>query len=81
MVSTIVTAVVEYSIGLTRNERKFIIDRISNNDLITNIKIKFINMKELLFKSGGGNLNSPFQYPSVFCLSYNKQVFNNKQEA
>ena len=53
VVSTIVTAVVEFQIGLTKNEREFIIDRINNNDLIANIKIKFINMKESLFKSGG----------------------------
>lgn len=54
VVSTIVTAIVEYQIGLTKNERKFIIDRINNNYLVTNIKIKFTNMKESLFKSGGG---------------------------
>lgn len=53
VVSTIVTAIVEYQIGLTKNERKFIIDRINNNYLVTNIKIKFTNMKESLFKSGG----------------------------
>lgn len=81
VVSTIVTAIVEYQIGLTKNERKFIIDRINNNYLVTNIKIKFTNMKESLFKSGGVNLNRSFQYSSAFCLTYNKQVFNNKQEA
>ena len=81
VVSTIVTAIVEYQIGLTKNERKFIIDRINNNYLVTNIKIKFVNMKKSLFKSGGVNLNRSFQYSSAFCLTYNKQVFNNKQEA
>ena len=80
VVSTIVTAIVEFQIGLTKNERKFIIDRINNNYLVTIIKIKFVNMKKSLNR-GGVNLNRSFQYSSAFCLTYNKQVFNNKQEA
>lgn len=50
LVSTIVTAVVEYSIGLTKNERKFIVGKINNK----NIKDKYLKMKELLTKMGGG---------------------------
>ena len=49
LVSTIVTAVVEYSIGLTKNERKFIVGKINNK----NIKDKYLKMKELLTKMGG----------------------------
>ena len=35
LVSTIVTAVVEYSIGLTKNERKVIVGKIINKNIIT----------------------------------------------
>lgn len=76
LVSTIVTAVVEYSIGLTKNERKFIVGKINNK----NIKDKYLKMKELLTKMGVKTDNF-YQYPCAFCLCYNKQVINNKQEA
>ena len=38
---------------------------------------------KLMFSDGlgGVNLNRSLQYSSAFCLTYNKQVFNNKQEA
>lgn len=77
LVSTIVTAVVEYSIGLTKNERKFIVGKINNK----NIKDKYLKMKELLTKMGGVKTDNFYQYPCAFCLCYNKQVINNKQEA
>lgn len=77
LVSTIVTAVVEYSIGLTKNERKFIVGKINNK----NIKDKYLKMKELLTKMGGVKTDNFYQYPCAFCLCYNKQVMNNKQEA
>lgn len=77
LVSTIVTAVVEYSIGLTKNERKFIVGKINNK----NIKDKYLKMKELLTKMGGVKTDNFYQYPCAFCLCYNKQVYNYKQEA
>lgn len=77
LVSTIVTAVVECSIGLTKNERKFIVGKINNK----NIKDKYLKMKELLTKMGGVKTDNFYQYPCAFCLCYNKQVINNKQEA
>ena len=52
MVSTIVTAVVEYSIGLTKNERKFIVGKINNKNINNNMKDKYLKMKELLIKMG-----------------------------
>ena len=52
LVSTIVTAVVEYSIGLTKNERKFIVGKINNKNINNNIKDKYLKMKELLTKLG-----------------------------
>lgn len=54
LVSTIVTAVVEYSIGLTKNERKFIVGKINNKNINNNIKDKYLKMKELQTKMGGG---------------------------
>lgn len=82
LVSTIVTAVVEYSIGLTKNERKFIVDKINNKIINNNIKDKYLKMKELLTKFVGvGKTDNFYQYPCAFCLCYNKQVINNKQEA
>ena len=80
LVSTIVTAVVEYSIGLTKNERKFIVGKINNKNINNNIKDKYLKMKELLTKMGVKTDNF-YQYPCAFCLCYNKQVINNKQEA
>lgn len=77
LVSTIVTAVVEYSIGLTKNERKFIVGKINNK----NIKDKYLKMKELLTKMGGVKTDIFYQYSCAFCLCYNKQVYNYKQEA
>ena len=53
LVSTIVTAVVEYSIGLTKNERKFIVGKINNKNINNNMKDKYLKMKELLIKMGG----------------------------
>ena len=53
LVSTIVTAVVEYSIGLTKNERKFIVGKINNKNINNNMKDKCLKMKELLTKMGG----------------------------
>lgn len=38
-------------------------------------------MKELLTKMGGVKTDNFYQYPCAFCLGYNKQVINNKQEA
>ena len=81
LVSTIVTAVVEYSIGLTKNERKFIVGKINNKNINNNIKDKYLKMKELLAKMGGVKTDNFYQYPCAFCLCYNKQVINNKQEA
>ena len=81
LVSTIVTAVVEYSIGLTKNERKFIVGKINNKNINNNIKDKYLKMKELLTKMGGVKTDNFYQYPCAFCLCYNKQVINNKQEA
>ena len=81
LVSTIVTAVVEYSIGLTKNERKFIVGKINNKNINDNMKDKYLKMKELLIKMGGGKINNLYQYSCAFCLCYNKQVINNKQEA
>lgn len=82
LVSTIVTAVVEYSIGLTKNERKFIVDKINNKIINNNIKDKYLKMKELLTKFVGWvKTDNFYQYPCAFCLCYNKQVMNNKQEA
>lgn len=81
LVSTIVTAVVEYSIGLTKNERKFIVDKINNKNINNNIKDKYLKMKVLLTKLGGVKTDNFYQYPCAFCLCYNKQVINNKQEA
>ena len=54
LVSTIVTAIIEYWIGLTKNERKFILDKINNNKINNNIKDKYQKMKVLLTKMGGG---------------------------
>lgn len=56
LVSTIVTAVVEYSIGLTKNERKFIVGKINNKNINNNMKDKYLKMKELLTKIGGVKL-------------------------
>ena len=56
LVSTIVTAVVEYSIGLTKNERKFIVGKINNKNINNNMKDKYLKMKELLIKMGGVKL-------------------------
>lgn len=81
LVSTIVTAVVEYSIGLTKNERKFIVGKINNKNINNNIKDKYLKMKELLIKMWGVKTDNFYQYPCAFCLCYNKQVINNKQEA
>ena len=81
LVSTIVTAVVEYSIGLTKNERKFIVGKINNKNINNNIKDKYLKMKELLTKMGGVKIDNFYQYPYAFCLCYNKQVYNYKQEA
>lgn len=83
LVSTIVTAIVEYSIGLTKNERKFIVGKINNKNINNNIKGKCLKMKELLtnFFGGGGKNDNFYQYHCAFCLCYNKQVMNNKQEA
>ena len=80
LVSTIVTAVVEYSIGLTKNERKFIAGKINNKIINNNLKDKYLKMKELT-KMGGVKTDNFYQYPCAFCLCYNKQVINNKQEA
>lgn len=81
LVSTIVTAVVEYSIGLTKNERKFIVGKINNKNINNNIKDKYLKMKELQTKMGGVKIDNFYQYPYAFCLCYNKQVYNYKQEA
>ena len=81
LVSTIVTAIIEYWIGLTKNERKFIFDKINNNKINNNIKDKYLKMKELLTKMGGVKTNRSYQFPCAFCLCYNKQVYNYKQEA
>lgn len=62
LVSTIVTAVVEYSIGLTKNERKFIVGKINNK----NIKDKYLKMKELLTKMGGVK---PIIFTNILVLS------------
>lgn len=62
LVSTIVTAVVEYSIGLTKNERKFIVGKINNK----NIKDKYLKMKELLTKMGG---EKPIIFTNILVLS------------
>ena len=56
LVSTIVTAVVEYSIGLTKNERKFIVGKINNKNINNNMKDKYLKIKELLIKMGGVKL-------------------------
>ena len=56
LVSAIVTAVVEYSIGLTKNERKFIVGKINNKNINNNMKDKYLKMKELLIKMGGVKL-------------------------
>lgn len=68
-------------IGLTGNERKFIVDKISNKNINKNIKDKFLKMKELLTKMGVVKTDNFYQYPCAFCLCYNKQVYNYKQEA
>lgn len=81
LVSTIVTAVVECSIGLTKNERKFIVDKINNKNINNNIKDKYLKMKELLTKMGGVRNDNSYPLFCAFCLCYNKQVYNYKQEA
>lgn len=52
LVSTIVTSIVEYRLGLTKNERKFLIEKIINNKISNNIKDKYLKMKEMLIKMG-----------------------------
>lgn len=76
LVSAIVTAIIEYWIGLTKNERKFILDKINNN-----IKGKYLKMKVLLTKMGGVKIDNSYPLFCAFCLCYNKQVYNYKQEA
>ena len=58
LVSTIVTAIVEYSIGLTKNERKFIVGKINNKNINNNIKGKCLKMKELLTNFFGGGIKT-----------------------
>ena len=81
LVSTIVTSIVEYRLGLTKNERKFLIEKIINNKISNNIKDKYLKMKEMLIKMGGVKTDRSYQHPYAFCLCYNKQVYNYKQEA
>lgn len=80
LVSTIVTSIVEYRLGLQKNERKFIIEKINNNKINNNIKDKYLKMKEMLIE-WGVKIDRSYQHPCAFCLCYNKQVMNNKQEA
>lgn len=80
LVGTIVTSIVEYRLGLTKNERKFLIEKIINNKISNNIKDKYLKMKEMLIK-GEVKTDRLYQHPYVFCLCYNKQVYNYKQEA
>lgn len=81
LVSTIVTSIAEYRLGLTKNERKFLIGKIINNKISNNIKDKYLKMKEMLIKMGGVKTDRLYHHPYAFCLCYNKQVINNKQEA
>lgn len=80
LVSTIVTSIVEYRLGLPKNERKFIIEKINNNKINNNIKDKYLKMKEMLIE-WGVKTDRSYQHPYAFCLCYNKQVYNYKQEA
>lgn len=81
LVSTIVTAIIEYWIGLTKNERKFILDKINNNKINNNNKDKYLKMKVLLTKMGRVRNDNSYPLFCAFCLCYNKQVYNYKQEA
>lgn len=42
---------------------------------------KYLKMKELPTKIGVVKTDNFYQCPCAFCLCYNKQVINNKQEA
>lgn len=66
LVSTIVTAIIEYWIGLTKNERKFILDKINNNKINNNIKDKYLKMNVLLTKMGGVK---PIIFTNILVLS------------
>ena len=81
LVGTIVTSIVEYRLGLTKNERKFLIEKIINNKISNNIKDKYLKMKEMLIKMGRVRTDRLYQHSYAFCLYNNKQVMNNKQEA
>lgn len=81
LVGTIVTSIVEYRLGLTKNERKFLIEKKTNNKISNNIKDKYLKMKEMLIKMGGVRTDRLYQHPYAFCLYNNKQVYNYKQEA
>ena len=50
LVGTIVTSIVEYRLGLTKNERKFLIEKIINNKISNYIKDKYLKMEEMLIK-------------------------------
>lgn len=63
-----------------KNERKFLIEKIINNKISNNIKDKYLKMKEMLIK-GEVKTDRLYQHPYAFCLYYNKQVYNYKQEA
>ena len=80
LVGTIVTSIVEYRLGLTKNERKFLIEKIINNKISNNIKDKYLKMKEMLIK-GEVKTDRLYQHPYAFCFCNNKQVYNYKQEA
>ena len=51
--STVVTAAVEFRIGLTENERIFVTEKLNNIKIIKEIKDKFLKMKDLLTNMGG----------------------------
>ena len=80
-VSTIVTAFVEFRIGLTENERKFVTEKLNNIKIIKVTKDKFLKMKDLLTNMGGVKTVNYLCLAYAFCLCYNKQVLNYKQEA
>ena len=80
-IGTIITALVEFRIGLTTNERLFVTEKLKKIKIIQELKSKYLKMKDLLTISGGVKTDRSLYISYAFCLCYNKQVSNFKQEA
>ena len=57
-IGTIITALVEFRIGLTTNERLFVTEKLKKIKIIQELKSKYLKMKDLLTISGGGKNRS-----------------------